>query len=302
MNLVFFGTPEFAVKILDEILKTPHKVVGVVTVPDKERGRGLKITESEVKRFALENGLRVLQPVSLNDPIFIKELRSLNGDLFVVVAYRILPKEVFEIPKNGSFNLHASLLPKYRGAAPIQWAIINGENETGVSTFRLEQKVDTGNIIIQKKIAIEPMDDFATLHDKLIDIGREAVIETIESIEKGEYKLLKQDDKIATPAPKISKEIMRINWTKSSTEVHNLVRGLSPYPAAYFDYEGKVFKVFKTENIPLYISEPFKIYQSKEELIIGCEKGAVSILEIQAEGRKRMPIEEFLRGFRFIQN
>ncbi|MHC1739161.1 MAG: methionyl-tRNA formyltransferase [Ignavibacteriaceae bacterium] len=300
MKIVFFGTPQFAVFILKTILGSEHNIAAVVTTPDKEKGRGLKVSESDVKKFAVEKGIRVLQPVLLKDPSFLEELKEINADLFVVVAYRILPREVFEMPEFGSFNLHASLLPKYRGAAPIQWAIIKGETETGVSTFKLEQKVDTGNIYLQKRITIEPDDNFGSLHDKLALTGQDAVMETIEIIEKGDYSLIRQDDSTASPAPKITKEIMKIDWSKSSAEVHNLVRGLSPFPAAFFEFGGKIIKVFGTENIPDYDSAPLTIHQTKTELIIGCKKGGVRITELQIEGRKRMHTEEFLRGFKFI--
>jgi len=299
MNIVFFGTPQFAVYILETILESGHTIAAAVTTPDRDKGRGLKVSESDVKKFAVGKGIRILQPVSLKDLNFLQELKEINADLFVVVAYRILPKEVFEMPKYGSFNLHASLLPKYRGAAPIQWAIISGETETGVSTFRLEQKVDTGNVYLQKIRAIEPSDDFGSLHDKLAFAGRDAVLETIAMIETGDFTLLKQDDSIASPAPKITKEIMKIDWNKSSTEVHNLVRGLSPFPTAFFEYEGKIIKVFRTENIIDYDSTPFKIKQINGELIIGCGTGCVRILELQIEGRKRMNTKDFLRGFKF---
>ena len=300
MKIVFFGTPQFAVFSLQTILNSGHNVAAVVTTPDKEKGRGLKVSESDVKKFAIKKGIRILQPVLLKDPTFLEELKEIDADLFGVVAYRILPREVFEMPEFGSFNLHASLLPKYRGAAPIQWAIIRGETETGVSTFRLEQKVDTGNIYLQKRISIEPDDNFGTLHDKLALIGQDAVMETIEIIERGDYSLIGQDDSTASPAPKITKEVMKIDWSKSSAEVHNLVRGLSPFPAAFFEFDGKVIKVFSTEDIPDYDSAPLRIHQTKTELIIGCSRGAVKITELQIEGRKRMHTEEFLRGFKFI--
>ena len=294
------GTPDFAIPSLQTLVNSKHKVNAVVTAPDKERGRGQKVSFTPVKEFALQNKIPVLQPEKLkSNPLFVDELKKYNADLFVVVAFKILPKEVFTIPPKGSFNLHASLLPKYRGAAPIQWALINGETETGVTTFKLEEQVDTGNIYLQKKTIIKPEDNFESLHDKLSELGAEAVLNTVEMIESENYELKNQDDSLASPAPKITKEICQIDWNKSGTEIHNLVRGLSPHPAAFFNYNEKVIKVYKTEVVERKDLKPFQIVQTKNELIIGCGKNALRILELQQEGRKRMTAEEFLRGFRF---
>lgn len=300
MNIIFMGTPDFSIPSLKILLKSNHKVIAVVTQPDKERGRGQKVTFTAVKQFAIENNIPVYQPEKLkgNDE-FVKQMKELQPDLFVVVAFRILPKEVFEIPKYGSFNLHASLLPKYRGAAPIQWAIIKGETETGLTTFKLAEKVDTGNIYLQVKVPIHPEDNFGILHDRLSELGADVVMKTINMIESGNYQLLPQDDSLASPAPKITKEICNIDWNKPAEEIHNLVRGLSPYPGAYFNFNNKVIKIFKTKVVTGKNLKPFHFHQTKTDLIIGCGKNSLSILEIQQEGKKRMSIEEFLRGFRF---
>ncbi|MGQ9799569.1 MAG: methionyl-tRNA formyltransferase, partial [Ignavibacterium sp.] len=217
MKIIFMGTPQFAIPSLKAIYESKHQLLAVVTTPDRERGRGQKITFTAVKQFAIDNNIPVYQPEKLKgNQEFVEQMKSLQSDLFVVVAFRILPKEIFEIPRYGSFNLHASLLPKYRGAAPIQWALINGETETGLTTFKLAEKVDTGNIYLQEKIPIYPEDDFGTLHDKLSELGADVVLRTIEMIESGNYQLLQQDDSLASFAPKITKEICRIDWNKSA--------------------------------------------------------------------------------------
>jgi methionyl-tRNA formyltransferase len=273
----------------------------VVTQPDKERGRGKKISFTSVKQYAVEHNIPFYQPEKLKGNIeFLEQMNALKPDLFVVVAFRILPKEVFDIPKFGSFNLHGSFLPKYRGAAPIQWALINGETETGLTTFKLAEKVDTGNIYLQEKVEISPEDNFETLHDRMSLQGADLALKTVDLIESRSYKLKQQDDSLASPAPKITKEICLIDWNKSAKEIHNLVRGLSPHPAAFFIHSRKVVKIYKTEVVERNNLIPFQIEQTKKELIIGCKKDALRILELQQEGRKKMSIEEFLRGFSFI--
>ena len=300
MKIIFMGTPDFSIPSLKSIYKSEHELIAIVTVPDKERGRGQKVSFTPVKEFAIENKTPVYQPEKLKGNVeFVDQMKKLNPDLFVVVAFRILPKEIFNIPKFGSFNLHASLLPKYRGAAPIQWALINGETETGLTTFKLVEKVDTGNIYLQEKIKINPDDNFGTLHDRLSDLGAEVVLRTIELIQSGKNELLQQNDALASPAPKITKEICQIDWNKSALEIHNLVRGLSPYPGAFFVFKEKVIKIYKTEIVERDDLKPFEIHQSKTELTIGCGKNALRILELQQEGKKRMNVEEFLRGFKF---
>ncbi len=293
------GTPDFSIPSLKILLESNHKVLAVVTQPDRERGRGKKVSFTSVKQFALDNNIPVYQPEKLKgNEEFINQMKSLHPDLFVVVAFRILPKEVFEIPKFGSFNLHGSYLPKYRGAAPIQWALINGETETGLTTFKLAEKVDTGNIYLQEKVEIKPEDNFESLHDRMSELGAELVLETVNLIESGNFELKKQDDSLASPAPKIIKEICEIDWKKSATEIHNLIRGLSPYPGAFFNFRDKVIKVYKTAVLEKNNLKSFQIEQTKTELIIGCGKNALKILELQQEGKRRMSAEEFLRGFR----
>jgi len=301
MNIIFMGTPDFSIPSLKILLESKHKIIVVVTQPDRERGRGKKVSFTAVKQFALDNNIPVYQPEKLNgNEELINQMKSLQPDLFVVVAFRILPKKVFEIPKYGSFNLHGSYLPKYRGAAPIQWALINGETETGLTTFRLAEKVDTGNIYLQQKLEILPEDNFGTLHDRMSELGAKLVLKTVNLIESGNYELKKQDDSLASPAPKITKEICEIDWNKSAVEIHNLVRGLSPYPAAFFIYNEKVIKIYKTDVVERTDLKTFQIEQTKTELVTGCGKNALKILELQQEGRKRMSVEEFLRGFSFI--
>jgi methionyl-tRNA formyltransferase len=301
MKIVFMGTPDFAIPSLKILLESKHKILAVVTQPDKERGRGQKVTFTAVKQFAFDQNIPVYQPEKLKSNLeFVEQMKELQPDLFVIVAYRILPKEVFEIPKFGSFNLHGSYLPKYRGAAPIQWALINGDDETGLTTFKLAEKVDTGNIYFQQKVKINSDDNFELLHDRMSVIGAELVLKTVGLIENGNFELHQQNDSLASPAPKITKEICLIDWKKSALEIHNLVRGLSPHPAAYFNHNDKVIKIYKTEIARDINLNPFEFNQTKTELIIGCRKDALRILEIQLEGKKRMGIEEFLRGFSFI--
>ncbi|RPI64021.1 MAG: methionyl-tRNA formyltransferase [Ignavibacteriales bacterium] len=299
MKIVFMGTPDFAIPSLKILIQNNHSIIAVVTTPDKERGRGQKITFTAVKQFAIENNIPVYQPEKLKGNIeFVEQMKGLNPDLFVVVAFRILPREVFDIPKFGSFNLHGSYLPKYRGAAPIQWALINGDSETGLTTFKLAEKVDTGNIYLQEKVKINSDDNFETLHDRMSLIGAEIVLQTVNLIESGNYELQQQNDSLASPAPKITKEICLIDFQKTAGEIHNLVRGLSPHPVAYFLHNNKVIKIYKTEIVKDVKLKPSEFHQTKTELLIGCGKDALRILEIQQEGKKRMNVEEFLRGFR----
>ncbi|WKZ70805.1 MAG: methionyl-tRNA formyltransferase [Melioribacteraceae bacterium] len=300
MRIVFFGTPDFAVASLSKIYESEFKISAVVTAPDKERGRGRKVSFTPAKEFAIEKNIPVLQPTKLKEKQFITELKKFNADLFVIVAFRILPVEVFTLPKYGSINLHGSLLPKYRGAAPIQWALINGDEETGVTTFFLKEKVDTGNMILQEKIAIDPEDNFETLNDKMKEVGAEVLLKTISMIEKGEVNEQSQDDSSASPAPKITKEICEINWTKAALDIHNLIRGVSPYPGAFFVLDDKQYKVYKSKVVDLPILQLAEIFEDKKEIFIGCGEGTLQILEIQPEGRKRMTAEEFLRGYRLI--
>jgi methionyl-tRNA formyltransferase len=300
MNIIFIGTPDFSIPSLKTLIESKHNVLAVVTAPDKQRGRGRKVSFIPVKEFAIKNNLPVLQPERLkNNSSFVDELKQFDADLYVVVAFRILPPDVFEIPIYGSFNLHASYLPKYRGAAPIQWALINGETETGLTTFKLAEKVDTGNIYLQIRTDIKPDDNLETLHDNLSAEGAKIVLDTVNLIESGDYVLQEQDNTLATPAPKITKEVAKIDWNKQAYQIHNLIRGLSPIPGAFFEFEGKLIKIYKTELVEREDLKPLEFDQAKEELIVGCGEKALRILELQQEGKKRMKVEEFLRGFSF---
>jgi len=296
MKIVFFGTPDFAVPSLDILNKSKHEISAVVTAPDKERGRGRKVSFTAIKEYAIANELQCLQPESMKDEGFIESLKKFDADLFVVVAFRILPRSVYTLPKYGSFNLHGSLLPKYRGAAPIHWAIINGEKVTGVTTFFLEEKVDTGNIILQDELPIEEDDNLGTVHDKMSMLGANVVLETVEIIEAGKMNLRNQDSSLSTPAPKISKELGEIDWKKPAHQIHNLIRGLSPFPGAYFVHGNLKYKVFKSSLEKSLNIAPGEIKQTKDEIFIGCADYALEILELQPEGRKRMSADAFLRG------
>ncbi len=296
MKIVFFGTPDFAVPSLDILNKSEHEIVAVVTAPDKERGRGRKVSATPVKTYALENGIKTLQPISMKDETFAEELKDLNADLFVIVAFRILPRFIFTIPRYGSFNLHGSLLPKYRGAAPIHWAIINGEKKTGVTTFFLEDKVDTGNMIFQSELEIRDEDNLGSIHDKMMMLGAELVLKTVNTIDRDEVSLQKQDNSLASPAPKITKELGEIDWSKSAETIHNLIRGLSPFPAAYFLYNKKKYKIFTSKIISEFNLEVGEVKETKSELYIGAFDKVIQIIELQLEGRKRMMTDAFLRG------
>lgn len=311
MNIIFFGTPDFAVICLDKLLNSSHKISCVVTAPDKQKGRGRNIAFSPVKSFALKKNLPILQPENLSDEDFINSLKSFNSDVFVVIAFRILPSKVFNIPPKGTFNLHASLLPKYRGAAPIQWALINGEKKTGVTTFFLQEKIDTGNIILQEEVEIKPNDNFESLHNRMAIVGSELVLKTLEVIEKNKITIISQDEKLATKAPKIDSNVCQIDWKKSNIEIHNLIRGLSPSPGAFLKVNGKIYKVYNSRVITeieqqkiingnnLQLIDNNEFFITKKNLFIKTGKGFLEILEIQPEGRKRMSAEEFLRGYKF---
>jgi methionyl-tRNA formyltransferase len=299
MNIIFMGSAGFSIPSLEKLYRSKHKILAIVTVPDKQKGRGQKISFSPVKEFGIKNSLPILQPEKLKDEAFMRQLKDFNSDLFVVVAFRILPPEVFTIPPKGSFNLHASLLPKYRGAAPIQWALIQGEKKTGVTTFALEEKVDTGNIYLQKEVEIDNEDNFETLHDKLSNIGAQAVLETVNIMESGNYQLEEQDNSQASPAPKITPETGKIDWAKPANKIHNLVRGLSPTPCAYFFHDNRKIKVYKTRVVEKENTIAGKIIETKKNLFVECVSNELEILELQLEGRKRMSAEEFLRGYKF---
>ncbi len=297
MRIIFFGTPDFAIPSLQGIYESGHEVAAVVTATDKAKGRGKKLSFTPIKEFALKKGIKIFQPENLRDLSFIESLKEINADVFVVVAFKILPREVYTIPNGGAFNLHGSLLPCYRGAAPIQWAIINGEKETGLTTFFLEDKVDTGNVILQKHISIEDTDNFETLHDRMSLEGAQLVRETLNLISGGNVKTFKQDDLSASPAPKITKELCEIDWKKSAFQIHNLIRGLSPIPGAFFIHDRKRYKIYRSSVSFDKQLNAGEVYHNGNELLVGCGEGTLKIFEIQPEGRNKMTAAEFLRGY-----
>lgn len=299
------GTPEFAVGILDTIIKNNYDVVGVITAADKPAGRGQKIKYSAVKEYALANNLNLLQPTNLKDEVFLAELKALNANLQIVVAFRMLPKVVWEMPSLGTFNLHASLLPNYRGAAPINWAIINGEAKTGVTTFFIDDKIDTGAMILNSEIVIEPEESAGQLHDRLMVLGSETVIDTLKVIEKGDITTtIQEDNEEIKTAYKLNKENCKIDWTKSGTEIINLIRGLSPYPASWCFLKDKneevSIKIYEAklilENHPY---ETGKLISGKKELKVAVENGFLQLLSLQLPGKKRMQVTELLNGITF---
>lgn len=302
MRIVFMGTPDFAVASLNILVQAGYEVVGVITAPDRPAGRGMKLRPSPVKQYAVENGLTVLQPVKLRDPAFLAELATLEADLAVVVAFRMLPSVVWKLPKIGTFNLHGSLLPDYRGAAPINWAMINGEKESGVTTFLIDEKIDTGNILLQSKIAIPDDWSAGDLHDALMDVGAELVLKTVKELEGGKLKAHPQDSsKPLQKAPKIFKEHCKIDWSQDRDAVYNFIRGLSPYPAAWTSLNEKVMKVFATERIDLdEVPEAGKLFfdENSLSLAVSCKNGWLNITHLQLQGKKRMKTEDFLRGFK----
>ncbi len=308
LRIVFMGTPDFAVSPLKALLDSGHNIVGVVTNPDKPAGRGRKIQESPVKKFAVEKGLKVLQPEKFRNPEFLSELKELKADLQVVVAFKMLPEVVWDMPKIGTINLHASLLPHYRGAAPLNWVIINGEKRTGVTTFILKHEIDTGNIIFSEAVEIGDDETVGELHDKLMNVGSELLVKTVDAIESGDYTLISQDSLLngqePKHAPKIFKDDCMVDWTAKINDIYNLIRGLSPYPAAW-----SVFESESGENINL------KIYRARKELSdtakktgsllsdgktylkVAVKEGYIYIDELQLAGKKRMFVQDFLRGF-----
>ena len=300
------GTPDFAVESLRQLIDNNFEVVGVITAPDKPAGRGQKLNESPVKKYAVTNGLKVLQPDKLKNPAFLSELESLKADLQIVVAFRMLPEVVWKMPRFGTFNLHGSLLPHYRGAAPINWAVINGDKETGVTTFFIQQEIDTGGIIFQEKVEIGDTDNTGIVHDKLMYLGAELVVKTANAIESGKIESIPQDtiktDVPLKPAPKIFKEDCKINWIKDGQSIYNLIRGLSPYPTAWTDLKfnnNKILslKIFESELIDNNDLKPGEIdSDNKTYLSVGCGDGALNLKSIQLAGKKRMSIDEFLRG------
>jgi len=312
LRIVFMGTPEFAVTSLKALVDNGYNVVGVVTAPDRPSGRGQKLHQSDVKQYAISQGLPLLQPEKLKDENFLGDLKSLNPQIQIVVAFRMLPEVVWEMPQMGTFNLHGSLLPHYRGAAPLNWAIINGDTETGVTTFLLKQEIDTGNILFQEKVKIGPEDTIGELYDVLMKIGAKLVLKTVDAIAEGNVTPLAQDLLAINPeklhAPKIFKENCRIDWTKPGIVINNLIRGLSPYPAAWTNFRcpGSEIgvKIFKAaiEQADHQCNPGEILSDNKKYLKIAVTDGFLHILDLQLAGKKRMGIEEFLRGFPKVIN
>ena len=312
LKIIFFGTPDFAVESLGRLVDGGYNVAAVVTMPDKPAGRGRQLQQSDVKRYAVEHGLPVLQPVSLKDETFIEELRSYQAQLFIVIAFRMLPKAVWQMPPLGTFNLHASLLPRYRGAAPINWAVMNGDTETGVTTFFLKHEIDTGDVIQQRSCPIGRHDNVEVVHDRLMAMGADMVLETVDSIIAGTVKPIPQDKMLTagqqpTPAPKIFKDTCRIDWRRPAEQLYNHIRGLSPYPAAWTvltDETGNevtTLKIYVTsEPVPFTDgekAEPGDLKADRKTLSVACADGWLPVLSLQQSGKKRMDVDAFLRGF-----
>jgi methionyl-tRNA formyltransferase len=308
LRIVFMGTPEFAVAALDKLVQAGCSIVGVVTAPDKAAGRGMQLQQSAVKQYAIEHGLFILQPEKLKSPDFLEQLKNLQADLQIVVAFRMLPEIVWNMPPMGTVNLHGSLLPQYRGAAPINWAIIHGEKFTGVTTFKLQHEIDTGDILLTATIPIGEQETAGELHDKMKEIGAELLLETVKGLSAGdlmETPQIKMDEARAAElkiAPKIFTASCQINWNNPVSEIYNLIRGLSPYPAAFSFLEGKKVKIFKTEiinTVPTVAAGEFET-DKKTFLYFAGSDGYISLVELQLEGKKKMEIADFLRGYRWV--
>ena len=301
MNIIFMGTPDFAVECLDVLVKSDHSIVAVVTSEDKQAGRGQKIKTSDVKDYSLKKNLKILQPKNLKDSSFINEIKNLNPDIFIVVAFRMLPKILWEIPAKGTINLHASILPNLRGAAPIHWAIINGLKETGVSTFYINEKIDCGEIIEQKRVPISKNENTGELYIKLKKIGAITILSTLEKISNKNFKCIKQNENEKyLKAPKLNRENTRIQWKKSANEIHNFVRGLSPFPSAWTSVNNKIIKIYKSREYSNTIEKKFKpgtIMMNKNTLLISTGSGLLEVLELKLEGKKIMTNIEFNNGF-----
>jgi methionyl-tRNA formyltransferase len=310
LRIVFMGTPEFAVASLDALVKAGCTIVGVITAPDKPAGRGMQLQQSAVKKYAVEHNLKVLQPEKLKNPEFIEELKALQADLQVVVAFRMLPEVVWNMPPMGSVNLHGSLLPQYRGAAPINWAVINGEKETGVSTFKLKHEIDTGDILLQERFTIGENDTAGEVHDRMKEIGAALLVKTVKGLADETLKERPQttDNRPQAPllhhAPKIFTETCKIDFTKPVEEVHNLIRGLSPFPGAFTSLNGKTLKIYRSEKELTNTGMAAGEYKTdgKTFLKFACSNGFIYVKELQLEGKKKIAIEEFLRGYRFINS
>lgn len=302
------GTPEFAVASLDALVKAGCNIVGVVTAPDKPAGRGMKITQSAVKKYAVDKGLKVLQPEKLKNPEFLAALQSLNADLQIVVAFRMLPEVVWNMPPMGTVNLHGSLLPQYRGAAPINWAIINGEKVTGVTTFKLKHEIDTGNILLQESFPIGEDETAGEVHDRMKEIGAKVLVETVKGLAENSIIEKPQPLNLQTStlyhAPKIHTDTCIIHWDRPVATVHNLIRGLSPYPGAFTTLNEKILKVFRSKKEITYPKSTEGDYETdgKTYLKFACTDGYIHLLDVQLEGKKRMSIADFLKGYRFNGN
>ena len=325
LRIVFMGTPEFAVASLDALVKAGYNIVGVVTAPDKPAGRGMKMAESAVKKNALERKIKKLQPEKLKNPEFLEELKSLHADLQIVVAFRMLPEVVWNMPRIGSVNLHGSLLPQYRGAAPINWAVINGEKETGVTTFKLKHEIDTGDILLQESFPMGENETAGEVHDKMKEIGAQVLVRTVMGLAEGSlkekpqlamvkserskenYEVQDTDSSLTTHhsllkhAPKIFTETCKIDFTKTTEEVHNLIRGLSPFPGAFTELNGKMLKIYRSEKeiTPVTITPGFHETDGKTFLKFACTDGYIHVKELQLEGKKKMNVEDFIRGYHF---
>lgn len=304
LRIVFFGTPEFAVESLDTLIDNNFNIVGVVTMPDKAAGRGHKLYESDVKRYAVAKGLQVMQPEKLKSSDFLEQLRECHADLFIVIAFRMLPREVWQMPRLGTFNLHASLLPRYRGAAPINRAVMNGDTETGVTTFFLKHEIDTGEIIMQRKIDILPEDNVGDVHDKLMHLGAGMVVDTVNAIIEGNLTTQPQPEGEFIPAPKIFKEDCRIDWNRTAEEIHNHVRGLSPYPAAWTVIEDESGKILECKIFSSRLTEESckgnangSLRVDGDRLYVATTDCWIEIVSLQPAGKKRMDTASFLRGY-----
>lgn len=305
MNIVFMGTPDFAVPSLEILVRNGYNIVGVITSTDKYGGRGMKkLIESPVKKFAIENELKVLQPKNLKSPDFIEELKNLKADLQIIVAFRMLPEIVWNMPALGTYNLHSSLLPKYRGAAPINWAVINGEKETGVTSFKLQHNIDTGDILFQEKVDINPDETAGELHDRLMILGSQVVLKTVNSIKTGTIELKIQNDVEVTHAPKIFTKDCEIDWNNKVQKIYDFIRGLSPYPGAWTKVDGKVFKIINSRNEIVNHNQEsgLIITDGKKFMKITALGGYINVLELKIEGKRKMDVKSFLNGYKLEKN
>lgn len=297
MRIVFMGSPDFAIPSLEKLHRSEHEIVSVVTNVDKRRGRGSELMPTPVKKKALELDLPLIEVEELDDPIFYEELKECNADLFVVVAFRILPVKILSLPEKGSINLHASLLPKYRGAAPIHWAIINGEEKTGCTIFFLEEDVDTGKIIKQQETKIGPNETTGDLYERLKELGSYTLLDAIQEIEEGSYEAVPQKDEKATPAPKLFTEDCKIDFDQPARKVHNKIRGLSPFPTAWAELDDLKFNMYRSKIGPDKDLSPGELQMHNDDLLVGCGSGTVILTEVQIQGKRRMSGKDFMNGY-----